>query len=463
MRLQFYGAARTVTGSCHLLQVGKKKILLDCGLYQGKRKESFKRNRTFKFDPKEIDCVVLSHTHIDHSGNIPRLVASGFRGPIFCTHATLDLCDWMLRDSAYIQERDVEHVNKRRRKKKQTPFEPLYTIQDAVEALTRFRGVDYNNEVEITEGVGVKFRDAGHILGSASCHLRCREGDSEKLVVFTGDVGRHDRVILRDPVPPKRADVLICESTYGNRIHEESEDTRARLLDVAHETFDRGGKLLIPAFSVGRTQTLVYHFNALFNERKLPPMPIFVDSPLATNVTSVFRAHPECYDDEASALCDLDRDPFGFRRLTYIRDVEASKALNELHVPCIIISASGMCEAGRVIHHLKRVAPDPKSTVLVVGYMAPHTVGRRLVERAESIKLFGTEYPLKARVETTSGLSGHADRDELLDYLSLLKKPPARTFLVHGEEEAAEAFAEALRQKGYPDVQVPRPEQAFRL
>ncbi len=455
MKLQFFGAARTVTGSCHLLEVGKSRILLDCGLYQGRRKEAFHRNRNFAFDPSAIDALVLSHAHIDHSGNIPHLVKSGFKGKIFATTATHDLCEWMLRDSAYIQEKDVEYVNRKRRKKGQSPFEPLYTKRDAELALKRFIGIEYERPVEVAPGVTLRLEDAGHILGSASCHLDCEERDRKLRVVFTGDIGVRGRPILRDPVPPTKADYLICESTYGDRLHEPPEKLANHLLEVFERTRARGGRVLIPAFSVGRTQHIVYVLNELWNSGKLPPMPVFVDSPLACNATDVFRDHPECYDEEAFSRYRNDDDLFGFHRLTYIRDVEASKALNELHVPCVIISASGMCEAGRVLHHLKRVAPDPKSTILVVGYMAPFTLGRRIADRAPRVKLFGDTYPLKAEVVSTSGFSGHADRDGLLDYLGHLDRPPHRTFLVHGELEQSEAFAEHLRKREFPAVDIP--------
>ena len=463
MKLQFLGAARTVTGSCHLLEANGAKILLDCGLFQGRRKESFERNRNFTFEPIGIHNVVLSHAHIDHCGNLPRLVAAGFRGRIFCTAATHELCEWMLRDAAHIQEKDVEYVNRRRRKKGQKLFEPLYTREDAERALQHFESIPYEHEVTVGPGVRMQFRDAGHILGSASCHVRVDEPGGDRLVVFTGDVGRSNRPILRDPVPPLRADVLISESTYGDRLHERQEDVQAGLRDVVRETYERGGKVLIPAFSVGRTQRLVYHLHDLFKERELPPLPIYVDSPLSANVTRVFRAHPECYDREALRFLEGQEDPFGFSRLTYVRDVTASKALNELRVPCIIIAASGMCEAGRVLHHLKVIAPDRQSTILIVGFMAKHTLGRRITERVETIRIYGDEYPLQARVETIGGLSAHADRDELLAFLGHLEKPPARTFLVHGEEKQSLAFAEHLREKGFPRVDVPEPGQHFEV
>ncbi len=463
MKLRFLGAARTVTGSCHLLEVHGKQVLLDCGLKQGKRKEAFEQNRRFDFDPKSIHSVVLSHAHIDHSGRLPRLVAEGFRGTIYATAPTRDLCEWMLRDSAHIQERDIEYVNKKRKRKHQAPFEPLYTIQDAEAALEQFEGIPYEHEVEVAPKTKLVFRDAGHILGSASCHLEIEEGDKKRVLVFTGDIGREERPILRDPVPIDKADVLICESTYGDRLHETEQDVRERLRTVLKRTMERGGKVLIPAFSVGRTQHLVHHLHSLYEDRQLPPMPIFVDSPLASNVTEVYRRHAECYDKETLEFLEKHKDPFGFGRLTYIRDVMESMALNDRKEPCVIISASGMCEAGRVLHHLKRVAPDRRSTILIVGFMAEHTLGRRIVDRVETLKLYGDEYPLVADVEMIPGLSGHADRDEMLAYLSHMKQPPKRTYLVHGEEDQALAFAETLTARGFPRVEVPVPGQRVGL
>jgi metallo-beta-lactamase family protein len=369
----------------------------------------------------------------------------------------------MLRDSAYIQEKDVAYVNKRRKRRGQRAFEPLYTRADAEKALSQFRGVPYDEACDLFPGVRLTFEDAGHILGSASCHLDIDEEGKSRKLVFTGDVGRDKRPIIRDPVPPKEADILISESTYGDRLHQADEDVRARLLEVVRDAFGRGGKVLIPAFSVGRTQHLVYHLHCLVESGDLPPMPIFVDSPLAANVTEVYRSNPECYDAETREFLAREDDPFGFHRLTFVRDVAASKALVALQSPAIIISASGMCEAGRVIHHLKTIAPDKKSTILIVGYMAPHTLGRRIVEGAQTLRLFGVDHDLAARVEIIGGLSGHADRDELLEHLSHLRNPPERCFLVHGDEKPAESLASALRKNGFPSVEVPGPGDSFEL
>jgi len=463
MILRFYGAARTVTGSMHVLEVNGVRLLLDCGLYQGKRKIAFVKNRTLPFRPSEIHNVILSHAHIDHSGNLPQLTRDDFQGRIICTQATQDLCARMLRDSGHIQERDVEYVNRKRKKRKQAPFEPLYTVADVGRCLQHFDGIPYEHEVTVAPGVKLTFREAGHMLGSAVSHLAIREGDRDLKLVFTGDVGRVGTPILRNPVPPREADVLISESTYGDRLHEPDVDVKARLSEVVRETRSRGGKLLIPAFSVGRTQRIVYLLHELCNEGVVPPLPIFVDSPLAANVTEVFRAHPECYDSETLEFLEDSRDPFGFGRLTYVRDVQASKALKDLKVPCIVIAASGMMEAGRVLHHLKYIAPDERSTILIVGFMAAHTLGRRVQERVESIRLFGEEYPLRAHVAEITGLSGHADRDELASFLGHFSSPPAHSFLVHGDEEPSMKFAEHLRKKGFPKVEVPEPGQKFEV
>jgi metallo-beta-lactamase family protein len=460
MQIQFLGAARTVTGSMHLLEVNGAKLLLDCGLYQGKRKEAFERNRRLPIRPAELRNVILSHAHIDHSGNLPQLTLErhGFQGRIITTSATLDLCAWMLRDAAHIQEMDVQYVNEKRRRKGETPFEPLYTQRDAERCLDFFDSLPYGLEAKVAPGVTLTFEDAGHMLGSAVTHLDIEEGGRRLRLVFTGDVGRPHMPIIRDPVPPRRADVLISESTYGDRLHEKDEDLKARLGEVVRATCARGGKLLIPAFSVGRTQTVVYQLHQLWQAREIPPLPIFVDSPLSANVTEVFRSHPECYDPEILEFFEARNDPFGFARLTYIRDVEASKALNHLPNPCIIIAASGMMESGRVLHHLKNMAPDRRNTILIVGFMAEHTLGRRVAERAPAIKVFGEEYPLRAEVVSISGFSSHADRDELTRFFGKLERPPARTFLVHGEPEQSLPLAEHLqRAAGFPSVEVPGP------
>ena len=472
MEIQFLGAAQTVTGSQHLISVPNtgssgrcSRILLECGLFQGKRRESFERNRSLPFDAASVDALILSHAHIDHSGNIPNLVRSGFRGSIYCTFATRDLCSAMLRDSAYIQERDVVYVNKKRTRKGLPPVAPIYTHADAIASLEHFVSVGYDRPVLIAPGVRCTFLDAGHILGSAIVLLEIEEDQRQTRLLFSGDLGRLDRPILRDPTPAPQADVLIIESTYGDRLHPPHEESEQRLHDLIGETYSHGGKIVIPAFSVGRTQEIVYSLHRLASAHRLPDVPIFVDSPLAVNVTGIFRLHPECYDEELRAFIAQDRhpDPFGFDRLRYIRNTEDSKALNDLEGPAIIISASGMCEAGRVQHHLKHTIGDPRNMVLIVGWQAPHTLGRRLVERQPVVKIFGQEYPLRARVETINGYSAHADRDGLLGWVKPIAHDLRHAFVVHGDPDPAAALANGLRQLGARDVAVPAQGAEFQV
>ncbi len=459
MKLQFYGAVRTVTGSMHMLTVNGARILLDCGLFQGSRSAAFERNRSLPFEASSVDTLVLSHAHIDHSGNIPSLVKNGFRGNIFTTPASRDLCSAMLRDSGHIQEYDTVYLNKKRARRGLPPLQPLYTVQDATDSLKQFIGLGYDRPLSVAPGVTLTFRDAGHILGSAITVLDIEENGGSRRLAFTGDLGRSGMPILRDPYVPEDVDLLITESTYGDRLHDPIETTERQLRDVVVDTYRRGGKVIVPAFSVGRTQELVYALHRLWEARDLPDLPIFVDSPLSVNVTEIFRLHPECYDDDLNRFIAAGkrRDPFGFHRLTYIRSVEASKELNFLREPAIIISASGMCEAGRILHHLKNNVEDPRNTVLIVGWQAPHTLGRRLVERRPVVKIFGEEYKLKARVKTINGFSAHADRRELLDYAQRLgPERLAGAFVVHGEEASSLALADGLRELGVKHVVVPK-------
>lgn len=467
MKIAFYGAARTVTGSKHLLEVNGTRILLDCGLFQGKRAENYAQNQKFPFDPKTIDVLVLSHAHIDHSGNIPNLTKNGFNGDIVCTSATRDLCAFMLPDSGHIQEKDVEFVNKKRQKKGEPPVEPIYTQQDAMDCLDYFITQSYHRTRQIAPGVSLTFYDAGHMLGSASVRLDIvdRETNREVCFVFSGDIGRKGIPIIRDPEMLEEADVLIMESTYGNRLHEDYADSEKRLERIVNDTYKRGGAIVMPAFAVGRTQQLVLTLHQLAERGDIPRMPIYVDSPLAVNATSVFRLHPECYDGEIRQFInDADiQDPFGFDDLTYIRKVEESKQLNFKREPSIIISASGMAEFGRILHHLKNRIEDPRNTILITGWQAPDTLGRRLVEKAEVVRIFGEEYTRKAQVEVLNGFSGHADRNELLNWVGAIKKKPRRTFLVHGEEESALAFKQSLEEKFKLTVDVPVQGQKFEV
>jgi metallo-beta-lactamase family protein len=469
MKITFHGAAQTVTGSQHLVEVNGKRILLDCGLYQGRRQESYERNKNFPFDPAGIDTVVLSHAHIDHSGNIPNLVKSGFRGEVVCTFATRDLCAAMLRDSGFIHERDAQYVNKKRRRKGEPPIEPLYTQQDAIHALGSFVAVGYDRPYALGDDMLVTFFDAGHMLGSAIVVLEVTDRDAGRDVrlVFSGDLGRPDLPILRDPTILDEADLLIMESTYGGRTHPPLEESEKELQDVILRTYERGGKVIIPAFAVGRTQQIVYTLNRLYHARELPEMPVYVDSPLAVNVTDIFRLHPEAYDEEAVRYMteeDPDGDLFGFSRLRYIRQLEQSKELNFLREPVVIISASGMVEHGRVLHHLKNNIEDPRSTVMIVGWQAPHTLGRRLVEGDDEVRIFGEPYRVRMEVAVLNGFSGHADHDGLIAWANAFQQRPQQIFLVHGEVESAEKLAAGLREEaGYDDVRIPALGQSYEI
>ncbi len=467
MDFTFHGAVRTVTGSQHLITVNGRKILLDCGLYQGSRSKSYERNQNLPYNAAEIDVMVLSHAHIDHSGNIPNLIKSGFQGDIVCTYATRDLCTIMLRDSAKIQGYDIQYVNKKRAKKNLPPIEPIYTMADTIESLKHFIGIGYERPYTLMPGVSLTFYDAGHILGSAIVALDIKDAETKerKRVVFSGDLGRPGRPILRDPTFIDEADILIVESTYGNREHAPLDEASQKLEEIVNRTCKRGGKLIIPAFSVGRTQELVYRLHKLVESGDIPAtLPVYVDSPLAVDATGIYRLHPETYDEEVAEflLEDKHGDPFGFDMMRYTRATSQSKELNFLKEPAVIISASGMAEAGRILHHLKNNIEDPRNTILIVGWQAPHTLGRRIVEKQPRVKIFGKEYQLKAEVAKINGFSAHADLSELLAWTGHFKQRPQHTFIVHGEEEVSLEFAETLRrQQGFPNVHVPNLNQKF--
>ena len=457
MKLTFWGAARTVTGSKHLLELDNgMRLLLDCGLFQGRRAESRERNSAFGFDAASIDVVLLSHAHIDHAGLLPKLWKEGFRGRIYATHATYDLCSLMLRDSAHIQEKDVEYVNKRHRKRGEPLVEPLYAMEHADGVMPHFVGISYEQPFRPVEGVEVVYRDAGHILGSASMVLTITENGKTTKLGFTGDVGNPGRPILRDPAKMDDCDYLITESTYGGKVHAPPSESKDRLAEIVARTSKRGGKVIIPSFAVGRTQEIVYALDQLWNEERLPPIPVYVDSPLAVNATSVYLTHPECFDDELHAYMREDPDPLGFERLSYIRDVRLSKQLNEQRVPMVIISASGMCEAGRILHHLKNNVENARNTVMIVGYCADHTLGKKLVDRLPKIRIFGDYYTLRADVEVMNSYSAHADEPGMLDFIGKLDRDRLRRlFLVHGSPERQDLFAAALRREGYQNIHVP--------
>lgn len=457
MNIQFCGGAQTVTGSQHLLSVNGARILLECGLFQGRRKESYEINKSFLFEPAKIDALVLSHAHIDHCGNIPNLVRHGFQGPVYATSATVDLCKIMLLDSAYLQEKDAEWVNRIRERHHEPPIEPLYTAQDVEQAMRHFIGLPYGRPFEIAPGVSLTFRDAGHILGSAGILLEIRERNRNWRFGFSGDIGRKDMPILRDPDQLRDLDLFITECTYGNRLHAAAEDVEEDLAQTVRRVVDRGGKIIIPAFALGRTQLLVYLLHKLYDQNRIPDIPVFVDSPLATSATEVFRLHPECFDRETYRLfLEDNQDPFGFRKLRFVRSVEASKKLNEFRDPCVIISASGMAEAGRILHHLKNNIGNPKNLVLLVGYAAEHTLARKLRDGWEEVKIFGEPYKVRCEVKAMDAFSAHADRRELLDYFDTLPADRLRhVFLVHGEKDQALPFKQALESKGYRAVYFP--------
>ncbi len=466
MKIQFLGAVRSVTGAKHRLEIGGKSILLDCGLFQGRRQDFFERNRHFEFSPADVDMVLLSHAHIDHSGNIPSLVRQGFAGHVYATFATVDLCSAMLRDSAHVLAADVAYVNKKRAHKGEPPLEPLYSLDDALAAVEHFLGVGYNRPIPLADGAAATFRDAGHILGSAMVEISVRENGRTMKVVYSGDLGRPNLPILRDPYVVQDVDALILESTYGDRNHDTPPEAEDQLRRIVLDTVSRGGKVIIPAFAVGRTQELVYALHRLTLASQIPELPVFVDSPLAVNVTEIFRLHPECYDREINAFIERAdvEDAFGFRRLRYVRDVEESKSLNALKEPAIIISASGMCEAGRILHHLKNNIEDSRNTILFVGFQAENTLGRKLVDGWKRVKIFGEEYSVRAAVEQIDGYSAHADRDELLDYVRRVQRTGLRrVFIVHGEESASRSLAQAIRDMGVPEVHVPTPGETVEL
>ncbi|TDJ53156.1 MAG: MBL fold metallo-hydrolase [Gemmatimonadetes bacterium] len=459
-RLTFWGAAGQVTGSMHVLEAAGARICLDAGLFQGRRKETHQLNATLPIDPRRVDAVILSHAHIDHSGRLPLLVRHGFHGPIYATPATRDLCAVMLPDSAYIQQKDAEYLA--RKGKVGEESEPLYTMADALAVQRLIIGVPYRRPLYTRKNLVFEFVEAGHILGSATVDLRLSEPEPHRLV-FSGDIGRSDLPIIRDPAPPPGPiNTLIIESTYGDKSHQSVADAESRLGQLVTRVAGRGGKILVPAFAVGRTQELVYSLHALRRRQAIPDIPIYIDSPMAVNATDVFRLHPEVFDRNEWLVDETDR-LFDFPMVHYVRDVEESKRLNSLNGPAVIISASGMCESGRILHHLKNHIGNHRNLVLFVGYQASHTLGRRLKEGQKVVKIFGRDVERHAEVETLEGYSAHADRDELRDWVRQLGGPIQRAFVVHGEPDAAEAMAKMLHDEGVGEVVVPRHGESFEL
>jgi metallo-beta-lactamase family protein len=466
MKLSFHGAAREVTGSRHLLEVNGKKILLDCGMFQGRRKDAEVKNGTFGFNPKEIDAVCLSHAHIDHSGALPRLGKDGYEGPIYSSHATKDFCGYMLMDSAYIQEREAAYINKKNKKRGKPEVQPEYTVKDTEKVLNQFKGLKMEEPVEIVPGVKLTLFNSGHILGSTLLYFEIddEEDGKHKTLLYTGDLGRKNLPILKDPYQVEKVDTLIIESTYGDRLHEAITDVEEKLAAIVTETIARGGKLIIPAFSLGRTQEIVYTLHVLEHQGKIPSeLPIWVDSPLSGNLTQVFKKHMADFDQEAQdEFINNHENPFGFGRLRYTKSVEESKALNESNMPMIIISASGMCEHGRILHHLRNNIEDPRNTVLIVGFMAQHTLGRKLINGDKEITIFGEDYRNRLQVEVIDAFSAHADRSDLIDYITKIDDLK-QIFLVHGEEEQAEQFVGYLGENDITNVKLPHAGDEFTL
>ena len=459
LRLTFWGASGgEVTGSMHLLEACGARILLDAGLFQGRRAEAQARNATLPFDARRIDAVVTSHAHIDHIGRLPLLVAQGFHGPIHATPATRDLFGPMLLDAAEIQERDHEHLVKRGRAGPESV--PLYTRRDAIAVQDLAHGVPYRRLFHLRRHLTFEFVEAGHILGSASVDLRLTEGQPHRLV-FSGDIGRWGLPIIRDPEPPSGPiDTLIVESTYGDRDHEAPDDARARMAEVITRVVGRGGKVLIPAFALGRAQELIYDLHLLWRQKRIPEVLVYVDSPMAVDVTEVFRLHPQVLD-RTEALARRTDTPFDFPLVRYVRDAAESKKLNGLRSPAVIIAASGMMESGRILHHLQNHAPDHRNCILVVGFQAEHTLGRRVVEGARTLRIFGEEVERRAEVEVINGYSAHADRGELRRWVRALGGPVRRAFVVHGEDPARRAMADILREEGVAEVHLPAHGESF--
>jgi metallo-beta-lactamase family protein len=459
VKLTFYGAAGTVTGSMHHLESDGKRYLLDCGMYQGRRKDAEMQNRTFPFHPASIDAVLISHAHIDHTGILPLLVKGGFSGPIYATPATADLCSWMLRDCAHIMESDAAFVSKR----SHHHVQPLFTMADAEKTLPLFHPVDYHQPFQLNSSLTFESYDAGHILGSSCILLREAKNGDQVSLIFSGDVGRPGLPIIRDPEPLPPADYLIMESTYGDRLHEQEGSLTDNLADVVNRTVSRGGRVIVPSFAVGRTQQIVLLLHELANHKRIPSLPIFVDSPLAVNVTKVFRDHPECYGESVRQFLHNGEDPFGFSRLQYVREAADSKKLNSLEGPFIVISPSGMCEVGRVLHHLRHNIEDPRSTVLITGYQAENTLGRKLIEGMKEVRIFGEPAEVKAEIASLQALSGHADRDELLTWMKTITPGLKRVFLVHGEPEQATGLVSSIRKTYGIEAVMPHRCQSYEL
>lgn len=467
MEVKFLGATETVTGSKHLITTDSGfSVLLDCGLYQGAGKETDSMNRHFGFDPSTINAMILSHAHIDHSGNIPLLVKQGFLGSIYCTPATLEVAEVLLYDSAKIHEADIEFLNKKREKNDQEPLKPLYTTNDVEHCLKHFKTINYNTEFTLNQDFSFAFTDVGHILGSAAVNLKLKSKEGKHIsFTFSGDVGRFNDMLLKSPSPFPQADYIICESTYGNKLHEKDTDAEFHLLTIVkHTCVEKKGKLLIPAFSLGRTQEIVFVLDKLKNKGLLPNIKVYVDSPLSTNITNIMRNHVYSFNEKLQDYIKTDPDPFGFSNLTYIREKEESIALNDSQEPCIIISASGMMDAGRIKHHLANNISNPKNTILVVGYCSPNSLGGHIRAGQKQVKIYGDYFNVNAEVEIIDSYSAHADYNELIQFLSCQDKEKVKKiFLVHGELESKISFKEKLMHEGYKEIIIPNKGETFLL
>lgn len=466
MKIKFIGATESVTGSKHLLITESgKQILLDCGLFQGMGKETDELNRSLDLEPSEIEAVILSHAHIDHSGNLPYLVKQGFNGKIYCTEATFDVCEILLLDSARIHESDIKFINKRREKNDLAPIKPLYTTKDAERCLKHFKPIPFNTDFTLNTEISFRFSEVGHITGAAAINVTAKENNKITKLTFSGDVGRYTDMLLKAPQPFPQADYILCESTYGDRLHDTHEDSESKLLNIVLNTcIEKKGKLIIPAFSLGRTQEIVFSLDKLKNKGLLPDIKTYVDSPLSTSATDIVRKHVECFNEDLRNYIKDDPDPFGFNHLKYIQESSESKALNDSKEPCIIISASGMCDAGRVKHHLMHCISDKRNTVLMVGYCSPRTLGARLLSGETSVRIFGEEFEVKADIESIHSYSAHGDYSELIRFLSCQdKKKVKNIFLIHGEDEAKISFKEKLLNEGYNNVTIPEKNAQFNL
>lgn len=465
MKITFYGAARTVTGSCHMVEANGKKFLVDCGMFQGRLSEQIRNYDNFPFNINDVDFVILTHAHIDHSGRIPKLYKQGYRGTIYATSATTDLCGIMLPDSGYIQEKEIEWVNRKRIRAGKKPNDPMYTAQDALDSLKLFKSIEYNQMVKIDDNISFNMIDAGHMLGSAIVEVYITENSVTKKIVFSGDLGNINMPIIKDPTQENSADYLVIESTYGNRVHGKMEDQSSKFIDIILETIQRGGNVIIPSFAVGRTQEMLYEINKFAAikglSEKLRKIPVYVDSPLAVNATKVFEENPEYYDEEALKYLYKGDNPLEFDNLHFVETADQSKSLNDDPTPKVIISASGMCEVGRIKHHLKHNLYRPESTILFVGYQAEGTLGKKILSGEKLVKIFGEEIAVKAHIEVLDAFSGHADKDGLINWIDGFKQKPKSIFIVHGEYLVQQVFKANIKEKFGIDAVIPDYEESY--